>query len=119
LRRGSMYENLTWENIDLTEKIAKVTETKNGDEIVVPLNADAVRALMIFRSRGDDAGRVVRNEAGEALTYNNFWFVPAVRAAESKTFDGTIAGTPMLVDCVNAEFRWGTSPNCWGIEASK
>ena len=40
-----------------------------------------MNALMIFRSRGDGQGRVVRNAAGEPLLYNNFWFVPAVRAA--------------------------------------
>jgi integrase len=51
------------------------------EPVHVPLNADAMRALMIFRSRGDGTGRVVRNAAGEPLNYPSHWFVPAVRVA--------------------------------------
>jgi integrase len=81
LRRGDMY-CLTWENVDLAEKVATIPRTKNGDPVHIPLNADAMKALMIFRSRSDGTGRVVRNAAGQPLQYNNFWFVPAVRAAK-------------------------------------
>lgn len=81
LRRGSMYLHLRWENMDLSTRVATVPRTKNGDPVFVPLNADAMKALMVFRSRGDGTGRVVRNEAGEALNYPTHWFVPAVRAA--------------------------------------
>jgi integrase len=81
LRRGSMYLDLTWENVDLKNRIAVITRTKNGASVVVPLNADAMRALAIFRSRGDGTGRVVRNMAGETLKVNAHWFVPAVRQA--------------------------------------
>jgi site-specific recombinase XerD len=86
LRRGDMYERLIWENVDLVEKVATIPRSKNGEAVHIALNADAVRALMIFRSRSDGTGRVVRNEAGEPLKYNNFWFVPAVRAAGIKNF---------------------------------
>jgi hypothetical protein len=45
-----------------------------------------MRALRVFRSRGDGVGRVVRNSGGEVLNYNAHWFVPAVRAAGIKNF---------------------------------
>jgi len=86
LRRGSMYINLTWENVDLRARIALIPRTKNGERVVVPLNADAMRALAIFRSRGDGTGRVVRNLAGETLNVNAHWFVSAVRQAGLKDF---------------------------------
>ncbi len=85
LRHGSMYE-LTWETVDLAEKVATVPRTKNGDPVTVPLNTDAMKALMVFRSRGDGRGLVVRRPSGEPLKYNTFWFVPAVRAAGIKNF---------------------------------
>jgi integrase len=86
LRRGSMYRDLTWENVDLVGRTLTVTRTKNGDPITLPLNEDATRALSIFRSRGDGNGRVVRNAAGETLEVNAHWFVPVVRAAGIKNF---------------------------------
>jgi site-specific recombinase XerD len=43
-----------------------------------------MRALAIFRSRGDGRGRVVRNATGETLNVNAYWFVPAVRQAGIK-----------------------------------
>lgn len=86
LRRGSMYLDLTWENVDLQNRTAMVARTKNGDSVVVPLNADAMRALAHFRSRGDGTGRVVRNLAGETLNVNAHWFVPAVRQAGIMNF---------------------------------
>lgn len=86
LRRSSMYRELLWENVDLSERVATIPRTKNGDPVHIPLNAPAMKALMIFRSRGDGAGRVVRNPAGEPLNYPTHWFVPAVRAAGIKNF---------------------------------
>jgi integrase len=86
LRRGSMYLDLTWENVDLKNRIAMIPRTKNGERVVVPLNADAMRALANFRSRGDGTGRVVRNLAGETLSVNAHWFVPAVRQAGITNF---------------------------------
>ena len=43
-------------------------------------------ALAIFRSRGDGVGCVVRNAAGDTLSVNAHWFVPAVRQAGIKNF---------------------------------
>lgn len=86
LRRSSMYISLAWENVDLVAKTIKIPRTKNGEPIVLPLNADAVRALSIFRSRGNGTGRVVRNAAGETLTVNAHWFPEAVRTSGIKPF---------------------------------
>jgi len=86
LRRGSMYRGLTWECVDLKTRVAVISRTKNGDQVVVPLNSAAMHALTVFRSRGDGKGRVVRNAAGETLSVNAHWFVPAVREAGIKDF---------------------------------
>src|SRR5215472_825820 len=86
LRRGSMYVALAWQNVDLGERVAIIPETKNGEQVVVPLNDAALRALAIFRSRGDGTGRVVRNAAGEPVHTNGHWFRPVVRAAGIKDF---------------------------------
>lgn len=86
LRCESMYFDLLWENVDLDLRVASVPRTKNGDPVHIPLNVDAVKALMIFRSRGDGRGRVVRNAAGQPLNYPTHWFVPAVRAAKIRDY---------------------------------
>jgi integrase len=86
LRRSSMYIALTWENVDLAARIAIIPKTKNGDQVVVPLNDVAMRALAIFRRRGNGEGRVVRNAAGETLNVNAHWFPDAVRKAGVKNF---------------------------------
>jgi integrase len=81
-----MYLGLTWECVDLKARVAVIPRTKNGEQVVVPLNSAAMRALTIFRSRGDGTGRVVRNAAGETVSVNAHWFVPAVREAGLKDF---------------------------------
>jgi integrase len=86
LRRRSMYIDLVWENIDLKSRIAIIPETKNEDQVVVPLNDVAMGALAVFQSRGDGSGRVVRNAAGRTLTVNPHWFLPALQQAGIKNF---------------------------------
>jgi len=86
LRRGSRYNDLVWKNIDLAACVATVPRTKNGDPVHIPLNADAMKALMVFHARGDGTGRVIRNMAGEPLNYPTHWFVPAVRAAKIRDY---------------------------------
>jgi integrase len=81
LRRSSMYIELTWENVDLLGRTLSIQRTKSGSPITIPLNADAMEALMVFRSRGDGTGRVVRNEGGETLLCNAHWFREAVQAS--------------------------------------
>ena len=72
--------------VDFAGRVTNVPHTKNGDPVHVPLNADALKSLMLFRSRGDGKGRVVRNKTDEPLNYPTHWFVPAVRAAGIKNF---------------------------------
>jgi len=86
LRRSSMYKDLVWENVDLMGRTLMIPRTKNDSPITVPLNQDALRALAIFRSRGDGTGRVVRNASGETLTVTAHWFPVAVRTAGIKNF---------------------------------
>jgi integrase len=86
LRRTNMYVDLVWANVDLKERIATIPTTKNDDSVYIPLNEDAMRALMVFRSRGDGKGRVVRNAAGETLNVNAHWFVDAIRQAKIPNF---------------------------------
>ncbi len=86
LRRSSMYLHLVWENVDETNRTLTIPRTKNGEQITLPLNQDAMRALAVFRSRGDGTGRVVRNICGKTLSYNADWFAPAVRASGIKPF---------------------------------
>jgi integrase len=83
LRRSSMYIGLVWENVDLVAKTLTIPRAsmKNDERITLPLNPDAMRALALFRARGDGKGRVVRNAAGETLLVNAHWFPDAVRAA--------------------------------------
>jgi integrase len=86
LRRSSMYVDLVWENVNLAARTLTIPRTKNGESITLPLNSDAMRVLSIFQSRGDGTGRVVRNTAGETLSVNAHWFVPAVREAGISNF---------------------------------
>jgi integrase len=86
LRRTNMYVDLVWENVDLKARVATVPTTKNDDPVYVPLNDDAMRSLMVFRSRGDGTGRVVRNAAGQTLNVNAHWFVDAIRQAKIPNF---------------------------------
>ena len=72
--------------MDLEARTATIPITKNGEQVVVPLNTDAMRALTVFRSRADGTGRVVRNAAGETLNVNAHWFPEAVRTAAIKNF---------------------------------
>jgi len=50
-------------------KAVMIPRTKNGDPVHIPLNVDDIKALMIFRARGNGSARVVWNQAGQALNY--------------------------------------------------
>jgi site-specific recombinase XerD len=86
LRRTDMYRRLVWGNVNLELRVATIPRSKNQEPVYVPLNDAAIRTLLIFRSRGDGTGRVVRNAAGDTLNFNAYWFVDAVRAAGIKDF---------------------------------
>jgi integrase len=86
LRRTNMYVDLVWENVDLTARVAAVPTTKNDDPVYIPLNQNAMRALIVFRSRGNGKGRVVRNASGQTLKVNAHWFVAAIRESKIPNF---------------------------------
>jgi len=81
LRRTDMYVRLVWSNVDMKRRVATIPRSKNGDPVCIPLNDVAMCALHIFAARGDGNGRVVRNPQGETLSFNQFWFLPALKAA--------------------------------------
>jgi integrase len=81
-----VYQRLVWENVDLSLRVATIPRSKNDEPVHIPLNPSAMRALAVFKTRGDGTGRVVRNAAGETLTVNAHWFPDAVRAAGIKDF---------------------------------
>jgi integrase len=86
LRRTDMYRRLLWENVDLSLRVATIRRSKNDEPVHVPLNDSAIRALLVFRARGDGTGRVVRNTAGETLNVNAHWFPKTIREAGIKDF---------------------------------
>jgi integrase len=86
LRRTDMYQRLVWENIDLSLRVATIPRSKNDEPVHIPLNPSAMRALAVFKTRGDGTGRVVRNAAGETLVVNAHWFPDALRAAGIANF---------------------------------
>lgn len=100
-----------WENVDLDARTLTIPRTKNGDSITLPLNPDALRAMLIFRSRGDGKGRVVRNAVGETLNVNAHWFVKAVRDSKIKHFRWHDCRHTFASSCVKPEHHWGTLLN--------
>jgi site-specific recombinase XerD len=86
LRRTDMYRRLTWENVDLSLRVATILRSKNDDPVHIRLNPSAMRSLITFRSRGDGTGRVVRNAGGETLAVNAHWFPDALLAAGIANF---------------------------------
>jgi integrase len=81
-----MYQRLVWENVDLFVRVATITRSKNDEPVHVPLNPSAMRALAVFKTRGDGTGRVVRSAEGETLAVNGHWFPEALRAAGITNF---------------------------------
>ena len=86
LRRTDLYQRLVWESVDLSLRVATIPRSKNDEPVHIPLNPSAIRALAVFKTRGDGTGRVVRNLAGETLSVNAHWFPAAIRAAGIKDF---------------------------------
>jgi integrase len=58
LRHGEQYQKILWEFIDLIGRTMKVPRGK-GKARIVPLNADAMACLKVWRGRGDGTGRVI------------------------------------------------------------
>lgn len=86
LRRTDLYQRLVWENVNLSLRVATIPKSKNDEPVHIPLNPSAIRALLVFKTRRDGTGRVVRNLDGETLKVNAHWFPAAIRAAGIKDF---------------------------------
>ena len=69
MRQGEIF-GLLWENVDLKRSVARVIETKNGDDREVPLSS---RAIAIFKSLPQSSeGKVMRcSQHGVASSLRN------------------------------------------------
>ncbi len=85
LRLSEMYA-LTWENVNLAQRILTIPRSKNGSARHVGLSQQALSALRAFSLRGNGAGPVIRTLAGEPLSGPRHWFEPAVASAGIKDF---------------------------------
>jgi site-specific recombinase XerD len=80
LRLSEMY-GLTWENVNLSQRLLTIPRCKNGERRYVRLNSVALAALVAFQARGNGCGPVVRNSQGEPLAGPRYWFERALRTA--------------------------------------
>jgi len=85
LRLSEMY-GLSWENVNLSRRGLTIPRSKNGEMRHVPINTNALGALLELRRRGDGNGRVVRNLQGLPLSNPRHWFEPAVSRAKIRDF---------------------------------
>ncbi len=85
LRLSEMY-GLTWENVNLSQRVLTVPRSKNGEMRHVPINSAALCALRELRKRGDGAEQVIRNAKGLPLSDPRHWFETAVRMARIRDF---------------------------------
>ena len=73
---------LTWGQVDLSRRMARLTETKNGSARTIHLNVDAVEAIKSLKhtgQRGSDYVFQSNRKRGDHNTRE--WFTPALRAA--------------------------------------
>jgi integrase len=69
-----------WSQVDLTRKVIRLTETKNGSARNVPMNSVSLAALKKQRKLvAHKPGDLVFPEAGD---YCRFWFEPSVAEAK-------------------------------------
>jgi integrase len=79
MRWGEQF-SLTWSQVDLTRKVIRLTETKNGSARNVPMNSISLAALKEQRKLvAHKPGDLVFPEAGD---YCRFWFEPSVAEAK-------------------------------------
>jgi integrase len=86
LRLGEMY-GLTWENVNLPQRMLTIPRCKNGERRYIRVNSVAVSALLALRERGNGSGPVIRNLQGEPLCGPRYWFERALRTAGIEGFD--------------------------------
>jgi integrase len=85
LRLSEQY-GLTWECIDLDRRMLTIPLSKNGGLRHVPLNDQAVAALLEIRKCSNDQPYLFLNRYGQRLVSPREWFDPAVKAAKLKNF---------------------------------
>ena len=85
MRLGEMY-GLTWENVNLPQRLLTIPRSKNGERRYVRLNSVAIAALLAFHARGSGSGPVVRTGQGEPLCGPRYWFERALRTAKIEGF---------------------------------
>jgi integrase len=96
LRRSELY-GLTWENVNVSQRVLTIPRSKNGQTRHVPINSVALAALTELRKRGNGTGRVIRNPEGEPLAGPRYWFEPAIGKAKIRAFSWHC-----LADCPRA-----------------
>jgi len=85
MRLGELY-GLTWENVNLPQRLLTIPRSKNGERRYVRLNSVAIAALLVFHARGSGSGAVVRTGQGEPLCGPRYWFERALRTAKIEGF---------------------------------
>ncbi len=80
LRLSEMY-GLTWNNVNLSQRVLTVPRSKNGEMRHIPLNSVAIAALAALRQRYETTGFVCGGAPGPRR-----WFEPAVRATKLRDF---------------------------------
>jgi integrase len=106
LRLGEMY-GLTWENVNLPQRMLTIPRSKNGERRYIRVNSVAVAALLTLRERCNGSGPVIRNAPparteqktqlppqlspahvlqGEPLCGPRYWFEKALSTAKIEGF---------------------------------
>lgn len=65
--RAGEISSLTWDNVDIDNKVAKLLMTKNGFPRTVPLSAEAIRILNQLRSNNTDSVFNLKSQQIDAL----------------------------------------------------
>lgn len=86
LRMSEQY-GLTWDDIDLEQRVATIRQSKNGAGRHIFLNDAAISALRTLeRFRNESTNYVFLSSQGAHLQSPRFWFEDAVKEANLKNF---------------------------------
>jgi site-specific recombinase XerD len=85
LRLSEMY-GLTWEHVNLPQRMLTIPRSKNGERRYIRVNSVAIAAILALQARGNGFGPVVRNLQGEPLCGPRYWFERALRTARIEGF---------------------------------
>jgi integrase len=85
LRLSDIY-GLTWENVNLAQRVLTIPRSKNSSAHHLGLSEQALAPLRVLRERSDGTGPVIRNLSGEPLSNPCHRFEPAVKKAGIEGF---------------------------------